>query len=360
MDLMIFDKDIDFLGILEKQFSFRKIRRYSECGEFEIHVNFDMEVMELLCKDNIVWQSGDIEAGIIDYRNIKLDEEGKEILVVKGKFVTGLLDRRIIWETEVLNSTNEKAIRQIVNNQAINPTILDRKIPLLELGILNNLTGTIKTRVTYQNVLEQIEKIAIKSGLGIRTRIDINTKKFLFEVYKGINRTDTVVFSKDAENILRQEYIDSLDNYKNVGIVAGAGEGIDRQKVYIGSGIGLDRFETYIDARDLSNKKTVNDVEIDIPVSEYIGMLENRGNIKLSEMTKVKTFESEIDLNADLKYKVDYDLGDIVKCVNQKWNISIDRRITAIEEVYEESGMKVNIIFGNKIPNIIDKIKAVM
>lgn len=360
MELMIFDKDINFKEILEKQFSFRNIRRYSEHGEFEINVNFDLEVMDLLQKGNIVYKKGDIEAGIINYRNIKLNEEGKEILVVKGIFITGLLDRRIIWETEVLNSTNEKAIRQIVNNNAINPTIADRKIPLLELGTLNNLTGNIETRVTYQNVLEQIEKIATKSSLGIRTRIDINSKKFLFEVYKGIDRSDTVIFSKDAENILRQEYVDSLDNYKNVGIVAGAGEGIERQKVYIGNGVGLDRFEAYIDARDLSNKKTVNEIEVDIPPAEYIEMLKNRGNIKLSEMTKVKTFDSEIDLNADLKYKIDYDLGDIVTCINKKWGITIKTRITAVEEVYEENGVTINAIFGDKIPDIIDKIKQVV
>lgn len=354
MELMIFDKNLNFKGILESQFSYRKIRRYSECGEFEINVNFDIEIMEMLTKGNIVYKKGDIEAGIIKYRNIKLDVEGKEVLVVSGKFITGLLDRRIIWQTENLDTTSELAIRQLISNNAIIPP--DRKIPLLKLGSINEFTETIDYQVTYTNLLEEVEKIAIESKIGIRTRIDINTKEFIFETYKGKDKTSTVIFSQEAENVLEQEYIDSIDNYKNVALVAGEGEGQDREKITVGNYIGLDRFETFIDAKDI--KREVD--EVTMPIAKYRNKLKARGEVKLSEMTKIKTFDSEIDLNADLKYKIDYDLGDMVKCINKRWGTTINTRIIEIEEIFEENGMKINVVFGNKVPTIIDKIKAVM
>lgn len=352
MELMIFDKYINYLGILEHQFSFRRVRRYSKCGDFELHVNFDIKLMRMLDKDNIVWISGDIQAGIINHRQIKVDVDGKEILVVSGKFITSLLGRRIIWETENINTTNELAIRQLVNSNAINPNNLDRKIPLMEFGEINNYTGNIEYQVSYKNLLEEIEKIALNSELGIRTRFDVKNKKFIFEVYKGIDRSIEAKFSQDAENILSQEYADSVDNYKNAALVAGEGEGDLRQKISIGNSAGFDRYEEFVDAKDIK-KETLSNIQ-------YEELLKSKGHIKLSEMTEIKTFDSTVDLNADLKYKVDYDVGDIVTCINNKWGVVMQARITEIEEIYEEANMKVNIIFGNKIPTILDKIRQVV
>jgi len=36
---------------------------------------------------------------------------------------------------------------------------------------------------------------------------------------------------------------------------------------------------------------------------------------------------------------------------------TIDTRITAIEEVYEQNGFDIRVNFGDKIPTLIDKIK---
>jgi len=44
----------------------------------------------------------------------------------------------------------------------------------------------------------------------------------------------------------------------------------------------------------------------------------------------------------------------------QKVGVTIDTRITEVEEVYEESGFSLNITFGNNIPTLINKIKQVV
>jgi len=363
MELYIFDRNLNFQGILESFFSLQWVRRYSKCGEFELHCSLTPETIELLKRENIIWKKGNLEAGYIEYRNLKQDVEGKEVLVIKGKFLTGYLNRRIIWSIENLNTTAEMAIRQLINNHAINPANTDRKIDMLTLGGLKGYTNNIDKQVSYKNLLEEIENIANTNELGIRTLIDIQNKEMIFDIYEGLNRTAgqsvnaPVIFSKEFENILEQEYTDSLNNYRNVVLVAGEGEGSARELVTVGQGIGLDRFEMFVDARDLQSTIYEDGGETNIPSEQYREMLKNRGMSKLSEYKEIQTFDSKINLRSNLTYKHDFDLGDIVTCTSKKWGITIDTRITEVEEVYEESGKQINVVFGNNIPTLIDVIK---
>lgn len=366
MELYVFDKNLNFLGILESYSSLIWRRKYSKCGEFELHCSLTPDTLNLLKRGNIIWKNDDQEAGYIEYRNLRQDREGNEVLVIKGKFLTGYLGRRVIWGTENLNTTSENTIRELVNKNAINPVNIDRKIELMALGEVGNYTQETNIQVSYKNLLETVEEIANISELGIRTLLGIENKQMLLDIYEGLDRTASngvnppAIFSKEFENILEQEYTDSLNNYKNTALVAGEGEGIAREFISIEEGTGLDRIELFVDARDLQSTKTVNDEDVPIPISEYREMLEDRGRSKLSEYKEIKTFNSKINLNSNLEYGSDFNLGDIVTCTSKKWGVTIDTRITEVEEIYESTGKQVNVVFGNNIPTLIDKIKQVV
>lgn len=360
MELYIFDRELNFQGILEEHFSLRWVRKYSKCGEFELHCALTPDTLKLLKKGNVIWKKDDEEAGYIEHRHLKQDTTGKEVLVIKGKFLTGYLGRRIIWGTENLNTTSELATRELINKNAINPSNTIRKIDLMELGDLKGYAGNIDKQVSYTNLLETVEEIANTSELGIRTLLDIENKQMVFDIYKGLDRTagnginPPAIFSQEFENILEQEYTDSLNNYRNTVLVAGEGEGSDRELVSIENGQGLDRYELFVDARNL---QSTDENDNPIPITEYRKLLEDRGISKLSEHKEIETFDSKVNLNSNLVYREDFDLGDIVTCTSKKWGITIDTRITEIEEVYEESGKQVNVVFGNEIPTLIDAIK---
>ena len=363
MELYIFDRELNFQGILEDYSSFIWRRKYSNCGEFELHCSLSEKTLNLLQRGNVIYKKDDEEAGYIEYRNLTQDTTGKEVLVLKGKFLTGYLDRRIIWSRQNLNTTSELAIREVVNNNAINPIDMDRKIDLMALGELKNYSQSLNKQVSYKNLLETIEEIANVSELGFKTILDIQNKQMVFDVYEGLDRTANngvnapAIFSQEFENILEQEYTDSLNNYRNTVLVAGEGEGSEREFISLENGQGLDRYEMFVDARDLQSTKTVNEEEIPIPIQEYRKLLEDRGVSKLSEHKEIETFDNKVNLNSNLVYKEDFDLGDIVTCTSKKWGITIDTRITEIEEVYEESGKQINVVLGNNIPTLIDVIK---
>ena len=151
--------------------------------------------------------------------------------------------------------------------------------------------------------------------------------------------------------------MDDINDYRNIALVAGEGEGHLRKREIVGQASGLGRRELYVDARDLQSTDTDGEEEIIIPDSEYREMLRDRGLSDLAETEKIEVFNSRVDVGSNLEYKKDFDLGDIVTATEKRWGITVDTRIEEIEEVYEEDGMSIYTVFGDEVPDIIDKIK---
>jgi hypothetical protein len=359
MDLYVADRNFNMLASVNNRTSLRWVRRYRKTGEFEIHCPATSKNIEMLQRGNTIIKPGDPEAGFIKYRNLKVTDEGKEVLVVSGNFLTGYLNRRIIWGTEIINGMVEVAMRDMVNNNSIDPEDTARIIPGLALGTLMNFTETADYQTSYQNLTDELEKLSTLSDIGHRVAFDRATKSMLFETYKGLDRTSSqsvnprCIFSLDYNNVESQEYTESDGSYRNVCLVGGTGEGTERVMTTVGSATGLDRFEVFNDQKSLSN--VVDGVTL--TEAEYLALLEGKGNETLAESKAVCVFDSAIDVNANRKYKEDYDLGDIVTNINKKWGVKLDTRIEEIEEVYEDGNEKINVVFGDEAPTIIDKIK---
>ena len=312
MEISIYDRDMNFQGIIEKFSSLRWIRRYHRSGSFELHCALTSDTLKLLKVENIILIRGKHEAGYIEYRNIKQNKDGTETLVVMGMFLTGYLGRRIVWDMETLNTTAEQAMRRLVLNNAISPVDSSRKIDRLILGETKKYAQKVDKQYTGTNLLDALEDLSILSGLGYRTLFDLENKQLVFDVYEGLDRTSNqydnpnALFSSEFDNIVEQEYTDSLHNYRNVVLVAGEGEGIDRERVYIGNSSGLDRYELYVDARDLQSTSIENGEEVPIPIEQYRDMLLDRGRSKLSEYNKLNLMPRLItNLTYDTK---DFDL----------------------------------------------------
>ncbi|HZK00294.1 MAG TPA: hypothetical protein VFC79_09810, partial [Tissierellaceae bacterium] len=103
---------------------------------------------------------------------------------------------------------------------------------------------------------------------------------------------------------------------------------------------GVDRFEVFIDARDIEDDT----------------MLYDRGITKLEEFKEALSFDNEILTDTNVKYMIDYDIGDIITARNDKWGAMLDSQIMEITEVYEED-FKIMATFGNDTPTLIEAIK---
>jgi hypothetical protein len=363
VDIYVFNEELDFVGVIDSFISLRWVRRYHKSGEFELHLSLTYKSLKMLKEDYILWKKDDLEAGFISYRELKQDAKGKEVLVIKGNFITSYLAKRIIWGTENLNTTAEIAMRSLVDKNCINPVDGSRKIPLINLSETKGFHQELNKQVSYNNLLDELESISLSSGLGFRILVDVRLKELTFNVYEGRDLTANqkinppAIFANEFENVFEQEYMESNNNFKNVALIAGEGEGVNRQFETVGDANGLNRYELFVDARDLQSTINEDGEEVTIPADEYKELLINRGRSKLLEHEKIETFESKINVLGNLRYKEDFDLGDIVTVTNKRWQVTKDSRITEVEEIYEANKTSINVTFGSSIPTLVDRIK---
>lgn len=327
----VYAPDLTLLGIIEKYNSMQWLRRYTASGQFELHCPYNA----LLAPENII-RNGN-EAGIIESVMINNTPEQGIMAEVHGRLMLGLLSRRIIWGLAAYRMTAENVIRQLV----INNTSGDRTLGIT-VAAAQGYTGNIDYQNSYGNLLNEISAIAEFAGLGV----DVSFPGKVFSVYKGLDRTSSqsvnprAIFSQRFENVLSSQYSIDRKSYKNVALIAGQGEGEERLIATVGTVIGLDRHELFVDARDIGPGT------IDEPISEptQLLMLAQRGNEKLSENKISEAFTANVDPQGNLKYKTDYDLGDIVTV--KDFSLSADARITEIKEIYEDGGMMLELTLG--------------
>ena len=344
MELLIYNSDLMRKGVVENHSSLIWRRKYYEPGEFELHVPLTNTNISLLAKGNIISKKNSKEAGIIE--NIQYsDGVEKSETIVSGRFMSSYLNRRLIKSTFSFYGKTEVAMRELINY--VSP------IPLVELGELNNFDEKITFQATMKELLTIISNLSKASGIGFRLVPDFARRKILFETYKGIDRSfgqkdnPRVIFSKNYNNLNQITYTWNNQLEKTFAIIGGEGEGPQRVYVEIGGGEGLDLKEVFVDAKDIRSDEFSSK-------DEYLNALKQRGYDSLIKKQISESFEYDTLPNGNFKYKVDYDLGDIVTIKKSEWGINNNVRITEIEEIYENGGMTVVPTLGNALPDTVD------
>lgn len=354
--IRIFSPSLLLLAEIDDYESLIFTRNYHKAGNFQIVINFNKQNVGYLQKGNLIHLSSR-KCGIITHIELSLEKE--EVVKVIGYTLSGIAKERITVPPsggyDRVNSDTETIMKTFVNNNLIT-TDADRIYPLLELATNQNRGQTYNVQTRYKNLEEVLEGISLLSGVG--WEIFFDNDKLSFDVYEGFDLTanngvnNPVVFSTEYDNIKSQKYVDSTKDTRSVAYVGGRGEGEDRLIVMTGSGTGRQRKEIFVDARDIGGTE-------DPPLTqgEIQDRLINRGNQRLSELRPIQTFESSILDYSNFVYEQDFNLGDIVTVQNKKWGLTLDTRITEVKEIYERKGFSLDVVFGDSIPTIQDKIK---
>ena len=366
--IRILSLGMDILAEIDNYESMFFNRSWHGIGAIELRINRHMKYANTLLKDNLILIGTDLnKVFIIKHREIELDENGKvtENWLIKGYALKSIIAQRITIPPNHTSHDNksgstETVMKHYVNNHLINPVDSRRRIsqliiaPDLQRGIHVDYSSR------YKNVAEEISTLSLTSGLGWDVTLDIRNKKWVFDVVEGRNLVTgqtinpPVIFSPQFESLKSLQYTQSELNYKNVAIVAGQGEGVDRRVIEVGNFLGINRHEIFIDARDVSE---TDDDDQPLPEQQIIQSLTDRGLQQLHELMQEEYLECQILTNSPFKYQKDYDLGDVTTIQNIDWGITMDARITEIKEVHEITGFSIEATFGNDRPTLIQKIK---
>ena len=372
MELYVYSSDMVLQGIIEKIASLIWTRRYWTCGEFKLLVPFTEEHSRMLVKNNIIMKRGDDEAAQIRYVHITKNSQGLEEIEVQGKFLIAWIGKRIVKKQIITKDTTQSILYRIVRENITSPNDSARKIPNVSIATDDADTGSGQIDYTseqYVNAQLAAETAAKAAKLGIRVTTNARTGKHTFSVYKGRDLTAgnaagnaPCIFSQEFDNIVEQEYTNSVENLKTTAYIGGEEkEGVARKVAEVGgSAAGLSRDEVFINATDIVQEyENESGQTVTLTTAQYLALLSARGVEELEQYAETLAFGSKINTNANLKYGTDYDLGDRVTCINKRWNVRIDVRITEIAETYETSGEEIDITFGESLPTLLTQIRQI-
>lgn len=352
-EIYVLDKNINILGIFNVYEAIVWDQKWNCPGSFQAQFLFTRENNELLQIENILYKTDASEAGIIMRKYLDIKEDGHEYIKIEGFMASRYLNRRIIWNKMTMTGTAEALMRKMVYEQVVNPTDPDRRIPHILLGEEHGYAGnTIEKQITYDNLTDALTDLSQQSELGYRLTLDLQDKVFYFDVLQGTNRTlgteDPCIFSRDFQNIYKQNYEDNSNNVRTVCLIGGKGEDEPRVLETVGEGTGLSRYEMFYNAAGLSDK--------DLSESQYRQQLAQKGAEELAKYYRVKSFESSINASKAMKY----DIGDYVTCYDTSWGITLNAQITEVENDLSKDENSVVLTLGNSAPTMTQMIKNAM
>lgn len=387
MEAMILDRNFATQAIIDSFESFIWTERYTEPGDFEIYMPVSKAPLEYIKRDYYIWIRDSDRLQIIEDMAIATDAEDGDHITITGRTLESILDRRIVYAPTTIDAPLQEGLRQLINENMINPSNLKRKIDRLRF-VWNNDARISELRISNsffgESILDVVQTYCELYELGFKIIYNEEADTFDFSIYYGEDRSYNqdalpwVVFSSQYENLIGSNYFESYKNLKTAAVIAsGNSDSYGREIVDIDAHedmVGLDRREAYVDGDrirwnvDAPTEPKITDYENDYwgywwAMRDYNEALNKavaaaRETLRselveaaesaLAETYITKTFEGEIEAVRQYVYGVDFFIGDVVQVRNQ-YGKEASSRITEIVRSQDISGYKLTPTFTTLI-----------
>lgn len=273
-EIIVLDGNLQPVGLIDSYISLIWAKRYWATGDCELYVAATAESLSLLQKNRYMVRADDDMICRIKKIEVDTDAENGNYIIVTAFDVSSFLHQRIIWQTVTIDGNIEVAIHSLVNGALCVP-LMDRALKktngerMFYLGNLSGLAEVTTEQISYKNLGQKIEEYCRLYGWGYRVNLD--SEKLFFELYAGVDRRASVIFSDNYENLNATQYIEDETNMGNVALVGGQGEGAMRAKSIAGDASGVDRYEIFVDAKDISKTITWEELTAIYPPIESGG-----------------------------------------------------------------------------------------
>lgn len=336
MEIRVLSEDFDVLGLLEPYESLVWNDRYQEYGDFEAKVPASAERLALLTVDRYLQRDDSEHVMIIETVRVETDHESGDHIVLKGRSLESILQRRVIKTQIAVSGAFQNGAASLLNACIISPSDSPRKIANFRFVASTDTavtTPTLVTRFKGDNLYDVIQAGCSVNNLGFK--VTLADKIFSFSLYAGKDRSYSqtanpfVIFSPKFDNMLSSDYEESMEGYKNVCYALGT--------VSDGSTSSSVLAESYYGS---SSPSGVKRREIYSEVSGTFGssaQLKERGKESLEDNPATKRFEAEADTNLMFRYGKDFFLGDIVQVENE-YGMKARARVTEVITTHDASG----------------------
>ncbi|MGL5616764.1 MAG: siphovirus ReqiPepy6 Gp37-like family protein [Sarcina sp.] len=373
--LTVWDSDFNVLGIIDNIISLQWTKELNNAGSFNLTIPVNKEHLKLfqlgsLITKNTFNKEGDLlEPYVINYIEFSVDQEGNETLEIQGSSLLTWFSQRIISNVseDILQGKAFDILKELITLQCITPENESRIIPNLSIVENNQLEEkTTYTITKYSSLLDSVSSICQSMYYGIEILMNSKEKKYIVNIYKGEDKSlgdsdSPIIFSENMNNVFSDSYIESFANYKNTAYIYGTidnkqnSEENEKEIIVqypVGNNfVGIERYETAINC----SSPDINGKKMNLTVSNFSAVALALGYENLSLNQEIKSFTGDLNTESNLTYKKDFNVGDIVTCLNNSWNLNINSLIVAVSEEYSVNGLNISITFGYPLPSIVKK-----
>lgn len=348
MLLEIYTPALRKVGAIEVFGSLQWTRRYFEAGQFELHLPFDLRLP--LVRGNYLVK-GD-EAAVIEAIALEQDGKSGSALTLRGRMLTSFLSLRVLSGVNSEAASEESVMVALASKCFIG----DRAISGMAIAASQNRGAEIDYQCENANLYDELTALSRSSGLGLKTTF--TPSSFTLSVYQGLDRTSgqstnsRAIFSRAYENVLNENYDEDGSEEKNVAVVYGEFNGSELVET-VGTATGILRRELILSGGNVSKDEDDNT----LTEAQARALLQQKGVEALAEAALEQSFTVTADPNGNLRYKSDYDLGDIVTVECKEWGMAADLRITEVNEIYEAEGFSVELTLGTPFSNLKKKVR---
>lgn len=348
MNLAVFHpENTNLIAVIDAYHSLRWRRKFFEPGEFELHLPAAKENINILKVDYLLHYYDANETGMIEAVSIKDND-----LTVSGRMLSCCLDYCYI---DAIYNFYKQKYGQVMATLVKNHGKSQYTNPRLSMGNVHQGDASFNSQISHKNLLSVLVTLSKTSNIGFRVFLNPLTNEWVFETYTGVDRSiaqsqlTPIIFSDEYGNLSEVSYQYDKTKYRNHALVLGEGEGESRTTCEVDTALYSMEPRRYliVDAKDIRKEEGMTD-------DQYSGLLFQRGLNKLAESAIVENFDANTTLGVQWEYRKDWNLGDIVTIESNQWGISINRRITEVEEIAENGVLQIIPTFGTAQPETLD------
>lgn len=352
LDIYVLDSLYRRSEVVDRYESLIWTERFSSVGDFELKVFSTQGNRSLFVEGTKLAIIPSYRVMIVETVEDGIDDEGRDILTVKGPSLESVLDQRMARNAMNDTTTNPawtltgtpKGIATQMFHDICVTGVLDvgDKIPLINEGSIFPAdtipapTGTI-TYIVEPDTLYNAEKTLCDQYLmGFRLVRNADTSQLWFDVYMGSDRTShqsslpAVIFSSGMGNLHNTSELKSIAVYKNAAyVITPVGTRIVYPDDVDPATSGFDRRVLIVKADDITST--------DVPTAQ--AQMLQRGIDELAKNRKIHAFDGEVSQTSQYVYGVDYNLGDLVETRNND-GVSNNMQVTEHIFVSDKEGVR--------------------
>lgn len=296
--------------------------RYQKVGDFQLIVENEISILDKLPLGTLVSHTDTHEVMIVENHEFKRDGKNPLKITVSGRgFETFSENRTTLGSEDPLtdSGTGDAIVEEVLSTRAstvatqlLKTTLepgtasADNALPNVlvysDLRVLDSVMDhIIKRGDVYSRVLEYLK--LCDCGIKIIRPHDAQTTLDIV-IHDGEDLIDTVIFYAQREDLDDANYFWSIRDYKTYAqLAAKTFARLYRHRDFVSNLSGFDRRIVYVDAEDLEGSYS--------PTGSGDSAW-TRAQVEIDQHKQVSLIEAKISAMAKPKFKINYDVGDLV------------------------------------------------